>query len=84
VGKPCPDFFRLALAELGLPPDAVLVVGDDVEMDVAGGAAAGCRTALVRTGRGAAGGPAERPPARPGPELVLESIAELPDHLPAS
>jgi ribonucleotide monophosphatase NagD (HAD superfamily) len=29
----------------------VLVVGDDRQADIDGGSAAGCRTALVRTGR---------------------------------
>jgi HAD superfamily hydrolase (TIGR01458 family) len=75
LGKPSPPFFRLALAELGLPPEAVLVVGDDLEMDVAGGAAAGCRTAWVRTG------PRNTETTRVRPDLILESIAELPDRL---
>jgi HAD superfamily hydrolase (TIGR01458 family) len=76
VGKPSPEFFRLALAELGLPAEAVLVVGDDLEMDIAGGAAVGCRTALVLTGRD------EAPePGRAGPDFIFESIAELPGRM---
>ena len=51
VGKPSPTFFRLALDELGIAPDKVLVVGDDVRTDVVGGRQAGCFTALVRTGK---------------------------------
>jgi HAD superfamily hydrolase (TIGR01458 family) len=51
VGKPAREFFDLALAVLGLPASVVLVVGDDVDNDGRGGAAAGCRTALVRTGK---------------------------------
>jgi HAD superfamily hydrolase (TIGR01458 family) len=54
VGKPAAAFFRLALEELGCPARDVLVVGDDAQTDGAGGAAAGCRTALVGTGRSAA------------------------------
>ncbi|HEV8702963.1 MAG TPA: HAD-IIA family hydrolase [Candidatus Polarisedimenticolia bacterium] len=50
VGKPSRRFFELAVAEIGLPPAEVLVVGDDLEADCRGGAAAGCRTALVLTG----------------------------------
>ena len=73
VGKPSPAFFELALAEVGLPANAVLVVGDDLDMDVAGGKAAGCRTALVRTGRDTT-----VPPAAAPPDLVLGSIGELP------
>ena len=51
VGKPSPAFFQLALREMGLAPGEVLVVGDDPETDGAGGRAAGCRVAMVRTGK---------------------------------
>lgn len=50
VGKPSPEFFRLALADMGLPAAEVLCIGDSVENDCVGAAQAGCRTALVRTG----------------------------------
>lgn len=50
VGKPSRLFFDLAVAEIGLPPGEVLVVGDDLEADCRGGAASGCLTALVLTG----------------------------------
>jgi HAD superfamily hydrolase (TIGR01458 family) len=73
VGKPSRAFFDLALEDLGVPPAQVLVVGDDAETDVAGGAAAGCRTALVRTGKGASGAI----PAGARPDLVLGSVADL-------
>ena len=43
--------------------------------DIAGGPAAGCRTALVRTGKGAG---APSPPGGPRPDSILESIADLP------
>ena len=74
VGKPSRAFFELALAELGLPAQDVLVVGDDVTMDAGGGAAAGCRTALVRTGT-FQGTAAEL--AGFEPDIVVDSIAEL-------
>jgi HAD superfamily hydrolase (TIGR01458 family) len=72
VGKPSRRFFDLALADLDLPPDTVLVVGDDPETDGAGGAAAGCRTALVRTGKYSAAGPAPF-----APDLLVDSVATL-------
>jgi len=50
VGKPSPEFFRLALEDLGMPAGDVVSVGDSLENDGAGAAAAGCRTILVRTG----------------------------------
>jgi phospholysine phosphohistidine inorganic pyrophosphate phosphatase len=73
VGKPSPDFFRLAAASLGLPAEEVTVIGDDVEADVAGAQAAGMRGVLVRTGK-------YRPEvlARSGvrPARVADSLAE--------
>jgi len=50
VGKPARGFFELALKELGRAAGETLVVGDDIDADGRGGAAAGCRTALVLTG----------------------------------
>ncbi len=75
VGKPEPAFFALALAVLGLPPGEVLVVGDDPVNDATAGSAAGCRTVLVRTGKGGAGGGVAVA------DRVLESVADLPDAL---
>ncbi len=50
--KPGPGMLRAAAAELGLDPARSWMVGDR-ETDLAAGAAAGCRTVLVRTGYGA-------------------------------
>lgn len=74
MGKPSIDFFRLALADLGLRAADVLVVGDDPAADVAGGAAAGCRTALVRTGNALGKG---LPGDAARPDFVLDSVAAL-------
>jgi HAD superfamily hydrolase (TIGR01458 family) len=74
VGKPARPFFDLALADLGLAAGEVMVVGDDLEADCRGGAAAGCRTALVLTGRT---GRADAGIAQIRPDLVLDSIAGL-------
>ena len=51
VGKPSAAFFLLAAGSLGLKPEEITVVGDDVETDVAGAQAAGMRGVLVRTGK---------------------------------
>jgi len=51
VGKPSPEFFRAALEGLGLPPEQVGMVGDDVENDVKGGQQAGLAGILVCTGK---------------------------------
>lgn len=74
VGKPSPAFFRLALDALGLPPADVVVVGDDPDTDVAGGAAVGCRTALVRTGKFGASGQA---PSTVRPDWILDTVGDL-------
>jgi HAD superfamily hydrolase (TIGR01458 family) len=74
VGKPSPAFFQLAVRDMGLEAHRVLVVGDDVEGDGRGGAAAGCRTALVKTGT------FQGSKAQLGvfePDLLLESVADL-------
>jgi HAD superfamily hydrolase (TIGR01459 family) len=51
VGKPHTPIFEAALARLGHPePKRVLVVGDSLDHDIAGGRAAGMQTALIRSG----------------------------------
>ena len=76
VGKPERAFFELAVKDLGLPPEAVAMVGDDPELDVGGARSAGLRAILVKTGRFR---PGSGPP--PGADLVLESVARLPEVL---
>jgi HAD superfamily hydrolase (TIGR01458 family) len=51
VGKPAPAFFEAALADLGASPENAVMVGDDVEADVAGALACGLEGVLVRTGK---------------------------------
>jgi HAD superfamily hydrolase (TIGR01458 family) len=74
VGKPEVGFFRLALEVLGLGAYEVAMVGDDAEADVAGAQAAGLKGILVRTGK-------YRPGAEGQPDLVLDSVAGLPEAL---
>ncbi|CAN5840458.1 TIGR01458 family HAD-type hydrolase [soil metagenome] len=76
VGKPERAFFELALENLGLPAGAVAMVGDDPELDIRGARGAGLRGILVETGR-------YRPGAESSfrPDLILPSIAELPEAL---
>ncbi|MBR0694064.1 TIGR01459 family HAD-type hydrolase [Bradyrhizobium lablabi] len=51
VGKPYAPIFAAALERLGNPkPPRVLVVGDSLDHDIAGGRAAGMLTALIRSG----------------------------------
>jgi len=78
VGKPARPFFQLALEDLGLRADEVVMVGDDLEADVGGARAAGIVGIQVRTGKFRAEDedhPVIQPDAR------IASIAALPDLL---
>jgi 4-nitrophenyl phosphatase len=50
VGKPSPLLFQIAASRMQLGAESLLVVGDRLETDIAGGQAFGARTALVLSG----------------------------------
>ena len=81
LGKPSPAYFAAALDALGAEPELTWLVGDDAESDVRPAQLFGMRTALVRTGK-------FRPDTLEGldvtPDVVLSSIADLPDWLERS
>ena len=74
VGKPSSSFFKLALDDLGLPADAVAMVGDDIEADIAGAQSIGLKGILVKTGKYR-----DALTAKSGvtPDLTLESVAAI-------
>ncbi len=75
LGKPDKLFFQTAVDELGLPPREIVMVGDDIETDIAGSRQLGLRGVLLRTGK-------FRPSDLEGgiaPDAVLNSIRDLPD-----
>jgi len=76
VGKPSPAFFEAAARELGLSPERIAVVGDDLESDVGGARAAGMLGVAVRTGKYR---PQDEERARQTADGVLDSIAEVPE-----
>lgn len=78
VGKPSVDFFQSGIDSLGLLRNQVAVVGDDIDNDVGGGQTAGLTGILVRTGKYRKEY-ADASSVRP--DLVLESIADLPSAL---
>ena len=78
VGKPSPGYFASAVAELGLPPDRVVMVGDDLEADAEGAIAAGLMGVALRTGKYT---PDTEARAREVSTAVLDSLAELPGWL---
>ncbi len=74
LGKPSPAFFQLALESLGLPPERVAMVGDDIEADVGGAQQAGLRGILVKTGKYR---PHLAEETEIVPDLTLEHIGQL-------
>jgi HAD superfamily hydrolase (TIGR01458 family) len=75
VGKPTRSYFDAALADLGAATADAIMVGDDIEADVGGAKSAGLQAVLVRTGKfreeSLAG-------AEPQPDVVVDSIADVP------
>ena len=51
IGKPSPHFFSLALYDLNLKPENVVMIGDDIESDIIGAHRVGMRGVLVKTGK---------------------------------
>mgnify|MGYP003343718962 CR=1 FL=1 len=73
-GKPEAPVCRAAATRLGIACEDVLMVGDDIEADIAGAQRAGLKGALVRTGK-----------FRPSdlergvtPDAILDSVAAIP------
>jgi HAD superfamily hydrolase (TIGR01458 family) len=51
VGKPSKAFFDRALHDMGLRPDQVAMIGDDIITDIAGAHKIGMKSVLVKTGK---------------------------------
>jgi HAD superfamily hydrolase (TIGR01458 family) len=75
TGKPSTVFFDTALAGLPCGRHDVLIVGDDLNTDIAGGNAAGVRTVLAGTGKVADG---QRSSAKWKEDYFIASVADLP------
>jgi glycerol 3-phosphatase-2 len=73
VGKPQPQLFRTAIDRLG--PGRTLMIGDRVETDLAGAAAAGLDAAIVLTG--ASTESEARGASDPAPVAIGATLAEL-------
>jgi glycerol 3-phosphatase-2 len=73
VGKPHPQMFRTALDRVG--PGGTLVIGDRIESDLAGAAAAGLDGAIVLTGVSTR--EAAEKAADPAPVAIAEDLSAL-------
>jgi len=75
VGKPSRPMFEAAARSLGLALDRVAMVGDDLQADIAGSQALGCRAFMVRTGKFRE---EELHASEIEPDVVIDSLAALP------
>lgn len=77
-GKPSEAFYEEACRELGVPASEILMIGDDLESDVAGAQRAGMAGGLVLSGK-----TSRRDLARSDvtPDLILDQIDDLADRL---
>ena len=78
IGKPSPDFFRLAIDQIDCSSEQVVVVGDDVTTDIAGAQAIGALSVLVRTGKYS---DETLECSAVKPDLIVDSIADVPQLL---
>ena len=74
LGKPYPHLLELSVKRLNLPQDQILLVGDRLETDIAGGQNAGLKTALVLTGVSTL---QEVGKWDPKPDMIAPSLAAL-------
>lgn len=78
VGKPSRPMFEAAARSMGLELSQLVMVGDDLQADIAGSRALGCQAFMVRTGKFRE---AELEASETEPDRVLESLAALPELL---
>lgn len=75
IGKPSPDFFKIALDDIGLKPSEVIMIGDDIDSDIGGAQQAGLKNVLVKTGKYRE---AYAEASAIKPDLLINSIVDLP------
>ena len=76
MGKPSPDFFRMALQGMDAEPGSTVMIGDDVDSDVGGAISSGLIGVLVMTGKYT---PETLDASEKKPDLVISSVASVPD-----
>jgi putative hydrolase of the HAD superfamily len=76
IGKPKPEIFRILLRELGIPPEAAMMVGNSLARDIAGAQAAGIgSTVWLKV-------PGSEEFADAHPDHTITGLHELPALLP--
>jgi ribonucleotide monophosphatase NagD (HAD superfamily) len=73
MGKPSRAYFRMVLDDLGIAPERVAMIGDDIENDIRGAQLLGMKGWLVKTGR------FRKEDLARGiwPDKIFDSIAEI-------
>jgi ribonucleotide monophosphatase NagD (HAD superfamily) len=78
VGKPAAALFDHVLEGVATTPDRAVMVGDDIESDIAGAVSAGLPAILVRTGKYRSDAVLA---SSIQPTATVDSIVEVPDLL---
>lgn len=78
IGKPSADFFKIALADMGLKPEEAAIIGDDIDVDIGGGQRAGLKGVLVKTGKYRQ---SYAESSLITPDLIIDSVINLPGEL---
>ncbi len=76
LGKPNCEFFSLAIKDMKLNKDEVIMVGDDITSDILGAKTCWLKTVLVKTGKFK-----ESDLNKAKPDFLIDSIANLPEIL---
>jgi len=76
LGKPNCEFFSLAINDMGLNKNEVIMVGDDITSDIMGAKACFLKTVLVKTGKFK-----KSDLTKAKPDYLTDSIASLPELL---
>jgi HAD superfamily hydrolase (TIGR01458 family) len=78
LGKPSRSYFDAACETLDSDAELTWMVGDDIDIDIAGAQGVGMRTILVRTGKFR---PDEVEASRTRPDGIVSSFAQVPEWL---
>jgi len=76
LGKPNCEFFSLAIKDMGLKKEEVIMVGDDIEGDIIGAKSCWLKTCMVKTGKFK-----EIDLLKAKPDYLIDSIVDLPNIL---
>lgn len=75
IGKPSPDFFKIALDDMGIAAHEAAIIGDDIDADIGGGQQSGLSGILVKTGKYRQ---SYADSSLVKPDTLIDSIVDLP------